>query len=327
MNVLTAVLEAFGIAAAEVQAVPRPGFSSASVIKVVASDQSEYCVKQTATAATTNETLSLAYRVLSQAYQSGCDFIPVPRLAVSGQPWYERGGLRWEVCNWLPGAADFNLRPSRERLHAAVEAVAQFHAAAQCGAATWGVSPAIARRLALLRQLPERYRALISANFTTTIEEKLPAARVLRRIPDLHPECQRQGEFFASRPWQLQPVHGDLWHDHLLFTGNRLAGMIDFSALKIDVPQLDWGRMVSSLRIEECIPRNEFFLSLEDCRQQRISPHEIQAIRWFGRVTLVLGTLYWIERIQRTGAECGDSSHAWERFADLCHQLELDLGE
>lgn len=327
MNVLTAVLEAFGIMAAEVQAVPRPGFSTASVLKVVASDRSAYCVKQAAAAAATDETLSLAYRVLNQAFQAGCDFIPVPRLAVSGQPWYERGGFRWEVCNWLPGAADFNLRPSRDRLHAAVEAVARFHAAAQYGSATWGVSPAVARRLALLRQLPERYDALISANFATTIGGRVPVARVLRRIPDLHSEWQRQGEFLAGRTWRLQPVHGDLWHDHLLFTGNRLTGMIDFSALKIDMPQLDWGRLVSSLRIEERIPWNEFFMSLEDCRQQKISPDEIQAIRWFGRVTLAFAALHWTERIQKTGAEVGDSSRVWERFAEVCHQLELELGE
>src|SRR5205085_7730253 len=45
----------------------------------------------------------------------------------------------------------------------------------------------------------------------------------------------------------LQPAIRDVHHEHVLFTGDQVTGLIDFGALRIDTPLTDVARLVGSL--------------------------------------------------------------------------------
>jgi Ser/Thr protein kinase RdoA (MazF antagonist) len=58
------------------------------------------------------------------------------------------------------------------------------------------------------------------------------------------------------RPWReqrfcLQPCLCDVWHDHLLFEGERLTGLIDYGAVKVDQVAVDLARLLGSLVEDE----------------------------------------------------------------------------
>ena len=52
---------------------------------------------------------------------------------------------------------------------------------------------------------------------------------------------------FSELAIPLQPAIRDLWHDHLLFTGDQLTGLIDFDAMQMDSIALDLTRCLGSL--------------------------------------------------------------------------------
>lgn len=52
----------------------------------------------------------------------------------------------------------------------------------------------------------------------------------------------------ADVSFRLQPCIRDIWHDHVLFDGDRVTGLIDFGAMQIDTPATDIARLVGSLQ-------------------------------------------------------------------------------
>jgi Ser/Thr protein kinase RdoA (MazF antagonist) len=52
---------------------------------------------------------------------------------------------------------------------------------------------------------------------------------------------------WTDRRWQVQPCLCDVWHDHLLFEGDRVTGVIDYGSAKIDHPAVDVARLLGSL--------------------------------------------------------------------------------
>ena len=53
-------------------------------------------------------------------------------------------------------------------------------------------------------------------------------------------------------PWKnkrlpQQPCLGDVWHDHILFEGDQVSGVIDFGGVRVDHVAADLGRLIGSL--------------------------------------------------------------------------------
>ena len=42
----------------------------------------------------------------------------------------------------------------------------------------------------------------------------------------------------------MQPCLRDIWHDHILFTGDEVTGLVDFGAIDIDTPATDLARLI-----------------------------------------------------------------------------------
>lgn len=176
---------------------------------------------------------------------------PFPLTPSSDRTWKSVDGWLWELTRWVPGRADFCERPTDRRLAAAVMAVATFHQAVAkqtLVANQPAVAPSIEIRIERLAGLtPQRCRRM-----ATAIDHRYGAelARLahqvmqyaeLRRDRDL---AQLEG---ARLPVRLQPCLGDVWHDHLLFSGDQVTGLVDFGAARIDSVATDLARLLGSL--------------------------------------------------------------------------------
>jgi len=118
---------------------------------------------------------------------------------------------------------------------------------------------AVHRHLARLRDLTPRALADLAHAIRDDIwPELLPLARqFLAALPHAIPRALGQLEPLAHTALPLQPCVRDIWHDHVLFTGNEVTGLMDFGALAVDTPATDIARLVNSFADVTPIPFRE----------------------------------------------------------------------
>jgi len=194
--------------------------------------------------------LLFIHTVLRHAADRGITVLPLPIATRNGESIVVHAGFLWELTPWLPGAADYDHAPSDEKLRAAMTALAQFHVAtADFKLAAAGIAPAITRRLARLHQLAHGGIQELSLTITkTTWPELAPFAQhFIAALPRVVTRAIAQLEPLADIVLPLQPCIRDIWHDHLLFTGNEVTGLVDFGALDIDTAATDIARLLGSL--------------------------------------------------------------------------------
>lgn len=193
--------------------------------------------------------LLFRHRLMTMARQSGLHFVPTVFAALDGVSVVELAGRSWDLTEWLPGRADYHDRPSSLRLEAACTALAQLHTVWRNLPNTTTGFPAVQRRMMFLDEwhdlLRSGWQPLAAApenDPLRSIVERawcvLPSA--VERVP------QRLQRWNGGQP-RLQQCVGDPWHDHLLFDGDRLTGLIDYGAVKIDHVAADLSRMLGSL--------------------------------------------------------------------------------
>ena len=154
----------------------------------------------------------------------------------------------WDITTWMPGKPNFHDDPKDDRLFAAVEALARLHSAwAKQVPAVKQACPAILRRWRAIRDA----EALLKNGPPPIAPNSESLARDVERAWSLLPRQLLRMRALLE-PWRnrlvaVQPCIGDVWHDHVLFVGDRVSGIIDFAAAKFDAPESDLARLLGSL--------------------------------------------------------------------------------
>jgi Ser/Thr protein kinase RdoA (MazF antagonist) len=202
--------------------------------------------------------LQFIHATLFHAANKGLDFLPLPIESLSGHSFVKLDGHLWELSPWLPGTADFARSPTREKLRAAMVALARFHLATSdnvtkafdathCGDRDIVTAPQ--RHFTRLRGIsPQCIQELRGAAMNGTWAELAPLAhRFLAEFPAATARAIEHLAPIASSQFQTQPCIRDIWHDHILFTGNVVTGIVDFGAMGVDTPATDLARLLGSL--------------------------------------------------------------------------------
>src|SRR6185436_12712507 len=160
-------------------------------------------------------------------------------------------GHLWELTPWMPGTADYEQSPNKQKLAAAMSALAKFHTAVSDFPALGlqqvaHTPPAISRRLSRLRELSRRGTNELAQAISVDIWPELApfARRFLELIPRALPRAIEQLAPLSNIVLTVQPCIRDIWHDHVLFTGNDVTAIIDFGAMEIDTPATDVARLL-----------------------------------------------------------------------------------
>jgi homoserine kinase type II len=261
------------------------------------------------------------HRAMTRARSAGLHFVPAVLVAHTGQTHVECAGRLWEVTEWLPGRADFHGRPSPARLEAACAALALLHTAWQRTAPAPNLCPAVARRLDCVREWRALVRSGWRPSFAAEATDPLPRAaehawhllsRWLERVP---PMLQR----WTDRAWPLQPCLCDVWHDHVLFEGERLTGLVDYGTLKTDEVAVDVARMLGSLVPDD---GTSWDLGLRAYRAVRPFSEEEQALAHDLDVTgTVLGLANWLRWLYREQRAFDDRREAARRLGQLVERV------
>ncbi len=233
--------------------------------------------------------------------------IPVPIRSGSGDSFVQQAGHLWELTRWLVGAADYLPERRPAKLKAAMEALAEWHVAAADGPRLPSErlnpcdhSPGVFARLNKLtgllnggwgeiRQAVERFHP---ENIELHELQQL-AGRILGLFPQVAPRVERILLCARGIVAPLQPCIRDVWHDHILFDGGEVSGIVDFGALRIESVAGDVARLLGSLAGDDS---DSWQLGLSAYRAIRsLSADELALVEAFDDSLALLSGMNWLE--------------------------------
>lgn len=302
--------------------------------------------------------LQWIHAVIRHAVGQGLALLPVPATTTDGRSCVRHAGHLWELAPWLPGTADYEPERRPEKLRAALIAVAKFHIAtadfgspssdcllsvgrqapqlsdtllsvgrqAESTAASasprTAPSPAILRRLARLRDLAATGIGQLSAAVTDRVWPELApsARRFVELLPRAVPRAIEGLAPLADTPLALQPCLRDVWHDHVLFSGDRVTGLIDFGAVGIDSPAGDVARLLGSMAGDDPVAWRTGLTAYVAVRP--LAPDELRAVVALDASGTVLAGCNWIEWLYVARRQFDDRTQVVARFGRLLARLQ-----
>lgn len=209
-----------------------------------------FCLKRWPREHPASHKLASVHGLLQHVAQSGFEIVPAPVVTHDGQSFLHSDDHLWELTPWLPGEPyDLN-QPSLEKRLTAMRCLARFHLAANSHEApTVSTAPGLQKRREILRELHDgelvRLRRAVGAKPASgliTVADGMLAA-IEEALSTVLGELER----VADVPLPLQWCLRDVKCDHLLFTNERVSGLIDFGASAVDSVAGDIARLVGSL--------------------------------------------------------------------------------
>lgn len=235
------------------------GFSGADVYRIECAASQNFCLRRWPARQTSPARVIAIHDVLAKAHAGGISVVPVPVRSTSGSTLFEVDGSYWQLEPWMPGVADFQSAPGDDRLKSAMTHLARFHNAIRdwdpgSGVQQWfqsatrAPSPTIRRRLQMITDYAMSIDVLDRALADESdVRFQAAGARVLAWFRRTKDSVISDLKSVLEIPVPLQPCLRDLWHDHLLFRGSELSGLIDFGAMATDSVACDLSRLLGSI--------------------------------------------------------------------------------
>ncbi len=301
------------------------GFSGARFWRIEAGEQT-WCLRRWPKSDNDRRPhLVWTHQVLLNVYRNGCEFVPVPLQTRDGKTLISESGFLWQLEPWMKGEANYVRQPDLAKLTAAMTALANFHNATGTFARTRVSTPALQHRLA---QIERWYQSGSSTSAFDNIYEHARRDGLLGQLAD--PLCRRflavaapirdQLQLLSGRSWRCQPVIGDIWHDHLLFTGTQLTGIVDFGTTKIDHISLDLARLIGSLAADN---RKTWSTAMDEYHRIRpLSGDDRDLCEAYDRSGVLISGINWLQWICVEKRQMGQSAAIFQRVQRIADRME-----
>jgi homoserine kinase type II len=307
----------------------QPGFSGASVWRVDRAGE-RFALRAWPPEHPTAEGLALIHRVLAHVRSSGFLLTPSALSTLRGTTFTSREVRLWEMTTWMSGAGDYAAKPSLPRLRAACQALAEFHVASssfpqgspQREQGFEQPSAGIAGRRDMLDRLlqsgADRLRGAIATGDWPECAERG------RRILDLfslaaRPVAARLNSACDVRTSQ-QFCLRDIKADHVLFEGDRVTGLIDFGAMRMECVSGDIARLLGGMAADDPALWREGLAAYESKRPLTQAERELISI--FDESGVLLSGIHWLNWIYLDGRTFPDRGAVISRLDELLVRLE-----
>lgn len=235
---------------------------------------------------------------------------------------------------WLPGRADFHEFPNETRLRAALTVLAHFHRAVwlpqdgeslstnRANTPEVGIQQKLftlnqfqAKRILeiefALRNTPTTHDSSLAKEMIATFRQYAPAVAMTLRQSVQH-----------AHKLPLQPCIRDIWHDHVLFEGDQVTGIVDFGAMRLDSVVTDIARLLGSLVRHD---KDRWQLGLLTYTQHHpLTSVERSAVQASHLATLLLSGMNWLYWLWVEKKTFGNPSRVNSRVRQCCadqHQI------
>ena len=300
------------------------GFSGALFWRVTARE-GPLCLRRWPLEYPSEEGLSFVHAVLRHVVGQGFNLVPVPLADRQGRTFVRHAGHLWELTPWMPGRADFREDPQPLRLRAAMATLGQFHQAA----ATFpgceprrGPSPGIAQRLGMVSrfaqgELEELCRHLAVRPWLE-IHDRAWHLMTLARVAldPVRELLDRAGHLEVP----LQPCIRDVWHDHVLFSGDRVTGLIDFGAMRVESVAADVARLLGSMAGDD---ETLWHVGLDAYNAVRpLTDDERALVNPSDQSGVLLAAINWVDWLYREHRQFPDQAAVARRMDEVLSRLQ-----
>jgi Ser/Thr protein kinase RdoA (MazF antagonist) len=288
--------------------VERPGFSGALVLRIETA-AGAFCLRGWPPEVDNPERTLALHSFLAYVRAQGIGYVAMPIESDEASTLVRLAGRFWQLEPWLPGSADFWSRPSDVRLAAAFGALARFHQVGRgfrpaidrpsyLGPAEPAVAPTVLDRIERI----ERWGPIRLAELRVRIRESARDDRSIAEVAGRVASAFERGAARIGRELRsassltvpLQPCLRDVWHDHVLFQGDEVSGLIDPSAARTDTVAADISRLAGSLNGDD---RRAWGNAMEAYQAVRpLSAAEVALVGILDRSGLLLSGMAWLER-------------------------------
>jgi thiamine kinase-like enzyme len=288
------------------------GFSGANLWRIGAC-----CLRASPLSVQDSSRLTAIHRFITQARKDGLSFVPAVFVASDGSTVVEHAGRLWELMDWKPGRASYHASPSRLKLQSACTALGRLHRSWERFAES---KPAL---------IPAVWRRLREVNFRVSdtpasgpLDPPCPALERARRIL---PRWLQQVPslllpYWSRRYDRLQPCLCDVWHDHLLFEGDRLTGLVDYAAVKSDHIAVDLARLLGSLVEDDEEGWQEGLVAYS--RQRPLSEEDEALAHVLDRTGTIIGAANWLRWLSDPQRTFDNRTAAVQRLERLLSRIE-----
>ncbi|HEY4259578.1 MAG TPA: phosphotransferase [Schlesneria sp.] len=314
----------------------RGGFSGAAIWRVK-TEQGEFALRRWPMASLPRERILGLHRLLEYLYRDQLEFVAAPVSTSDGSTLVTESGYEWQLESWKPGLADFRSNPTALRLATSMHALARWHLSADrhvpaAAQSQWfqssaaAESPAVVERLEIIQQIQEpalqrMASAIQSAKQTTITEPTLQILNLLRQgLPQIHRELMSMRNVKV----RLQPCLRDVWHDHLLFSGDVVTGLIDPSACRRENVAADLARLIGSLIGDD---RNAWNLALTEYQRYRnLRIDELKLIEVLDHSGVILSGWTWLQWIYNEKRAFAELEPVQQRLDNILQRMEQLIG-
>jgi homoserine kinase type II len=297
------------------------GWSGSQIWKLSDAQGRQFCLRRWPTEHPTPARLKLIHDVVCRV-AAALPAVAAPLPTSSGETFATFADRLWQLEGWKPGTADYHLRPARTRLRAAMQSLAQFHQLAAAYESRLGAAPAIRDRQQQIQLLRGGELATIERALKQPLGDDVDQRTdVLFRLASEALCDAFVGRILATHDeLRLQPAIRDIHHDHVLFTGDVVTGIIDFGALRIDTPLVDVARLIGSLVGDDREARALALASYGEVRP--LSERERQLIDLLDESGLVLAAFNWLNWLYVERRDMGASGPIVRRLDEIIGRLQ-----
>ena len=316
-----AILTRYGLSRAGLQELGNHGGFSGARLWRVEAGEGIFCLRSWPPGDPTSERLGWLHGLMARARAAGLTFVPHVLPAGSGTFTLAADRL-WELTAWLPGEADFHQQPRPARLRAAVAALAELHRTWARIHPSQGPCPALARR----QRAAEAWLGLVATGWRPCFpnQDRDPvqswaerawslAATWVPRVPALLAP-------WVDRPLPLHPCLCDIWHDHLLFDGDAVLGIVDYGSMKIDHAAVDLARLLGSLVPDDDAGWDTALAAYAALRP--FTADERALARIMDRTGTIVAIVNWLRWLYHDGRHFDDRQLVAGRLAGLVQRIE-----
>jgi Ser/Thr protein kinase RdoA (MazF antagonist) len=318
----------------EHRAAEHPGFSGA-LVRRIETDAESFCLRGWPQSIDDGERILGLHELLRHVATRGIAYVAVPLRRDEGGTLVRAAGRFWHLEPWLPGCADFWISPSQPRLAAAFVALGRFHLASRSFQPPSGkflhlhpAPPSIAQTVLDRAQLMERFTPNRLAVLRQRLGGRSPVAnRIMAAFEHCAPSVAAELRSAVRTPVPLLPCLRDVWHDHVLFQGDKVTGLIDPSAARTDTVTADIARLAGSLIGDD---RAAWDFALDAYRSVvPLSDAEARLVGVLDRSGVLLSGMTWLERDEFWQAQPSESQdrivNRVERIAQRAEQLARSI--